>query len=63
MIQSHSAKNAKSVKFLDKVYVLVWLGSYGGCDTRDPIPNSTVKPSSADDTSAQAGGKVGRCQA
>ena len=29
-----------------------WLGSYGGCDTHDPIPNSIVKPSSANDTSA-----------
>ena len=43
--------------------MLDWLGSYGGCATRDPIPNSTVKPPCADDTSAQAGGKVGRCQA
>ena len=40
-----------------------WLGSYGGCDTHEPIPNSIVKPSSADDTPAQARGKVGRCQA
>ena len=29
-----------------------WLGSYGGCATHDPIPNSIVKPPSADDTSA-----------
>ena len=40
-----------------------WLGSYGGCDTHDPIPNSMVKPSCADDTLAYAEGKVGRCQA
>ena len=40
-----------------------WLGSYGGCATHDPIPNSIVKPSCADDTLAYAQGKVGRCQA
>ena len=39
------------------------LGNESGCDTHDPIPNSIVKPSSADDTSAKAGGKVGRCRA
>jgi hypothetical protein len=27
-----------------------WSGDYGGGDTRVPIPNTTVKTSSADDT-------------
>lgn len=38
-------------------------GFPGGCsggETPDPIPNSAVKPSSADDTAI--GGKVGHCQ-
>ena len=55
-----------AIKNLQKVFwkeEFSWLGSYGECDTHDPIPNSIVKPFSADDTSAQAGGKVGRYQA
>lgn len=32
--------------------VIEWSGSHGGCETHDPIPNSTVKPLIADDTSA-----------
>ena len=43
-----SARNAKKKDGMD------WLGSNGGCDTHEPIPNSIVKPSSADDTPAQA---------
>ena len=39
------------------------LGGYGGSVTPDPISNSEVKPSYADDTAPLRGGKVGRCQA
>ena len=38
------------------------LGGYSGSVTPDPIPNSEVKPSYADDTAPLRGGKVGRCQ-
>ena len=39
------------------------LGGYGGGDIPVPISNTEVKPSNADDTASQRGGKVGRCQA
>ena len=38
-------------------------GDYGGGVIPDPFPNSEVKPSRADDTTALSGGKVGRRQA
>ena len=38
------------------------LGSHSGSVTPDPIPNSEVKPSYANDTASLRGGKVGRCQ-
>ena len=38
-------------------------GGYGGGAIPVPISNTEVKPSCADDTTAQSGGKVGRRQA
>ena len=40
--------------------VISFPGDYSEGETPDPIPNSEVKPFSADDTAT--GGKVGRCQ-
>ncbi len=37
-------------------------GGHGGGETPDPIPNSEVKPSNANDTAEGICGKVGRCQ-
>ena len=39
------------------------LGDHSGGGTPVPIPNTVVKPASADGTSSSGAGRVGRCQA
>ena len=39
------------------------LGDHSECEPPDPIPNSEVKPFSADDSVAVCHAKVGNCQA
>ena len=43
-------------------FVSRWTGGNCGGATPDPIPNSEVKPSSADGTATLGRGRVGRCQ-
>lgn len=40
-----------------------WLGGYSISETHDPIPNSNVKPYSADGTMLFKHGRVSCCQA